>query len=138
MAPDQVDRLRRTGEVLDRVPIRAPLSGTVLERHVEEGQYVTEGEVLFEISDLGRVWLLADIYDEELPLVELGQPVQLSVRSLPGKTFEGRVSFIDPVVQPEGRTVRVRVEVPNEDRRSTGVRLRPSAPSPGAPRASSG
>ena len=116
MTPDQIDRLQRTRKALDRIPIRAPLSGTVLERHVQEGQYVTEGDVLFEISDLRRVWLLADVYEEELPLVEIGQPVQLSVRSLPGETFQGRVSFIDPVVQPQSRTVRVRIEVPNEDR----------------------
>lgn len=116
MTDEQIDRLATTREVLERVPVYAPLSGTVLERSVQQGEYVSEGDVLFQIVNLENVWLLADIYEEELPLVELGQSVVISVASFPGETFEGTVSFIDAVVDPQSRTVQVRIEIPNEDR----------------------
>jgi Cu(I)/Ag(I) efflux system membrane fusion protein len=117
LTPQQVDDLAESNRVLEYVPIHAPISGTVIERHVQEGQYVNEGDWLFHLADLTHLWLLADVYEEELPLVELGQAVELSVRSVPGEPFQGTVSFIDPVVQPESRTIRVRIEVPNADGR---------------------
>jgi len=117
LTPQQVDDLAESGKVLDFIPIYAPISGTVIERHVQEGQYVNEGDWLFHLADLTHLWLFADVYEDELPLVELGQSVELSVRSYPGKPFPGTVSFIDPMVQPESRTVRVRIEVPNPNGR---------------------
>ncbi|MFH1303396.1 MAG: efflux RND transporter periplasmic adaptor subunit, partial [Planctomycetota bacterium] len=115
LTPAQIDELHRTGKILDRIPISAPITGTVIARHVQEGQYVSEGDWLFHLADLTHLWLIADVYEDELPLVELNQPVEISVRSLPGQTFKGTVSFIDPMVQPESRTVRVRIDVPNPD-----------------------
>ena len=113
LTAEQIQQLERTRQVVDSIPIYATITGTVLQRNVREGEYVNEGDVLFQISDLTHLWLFADVYEEELPLVELGQPVELSVRSFPGKTFEGTVAFIDPMVQPDTRTVRVRIEIPN-------------------------
>ncbi len=113
----QVEDLANSNKVLDYVPIYAPISGTVIERHIQEGQYVNEGDWLFHLADLTHLWLFADVFEEELPLVELGQPVELSVRSFPGRPFQGTVSFIDPMVQPESRSVRVRIEVPNPEGR---------------------
>jgi len=117
LTPQQVDDLAESNKVLEYVPIFAPISGTVIERHVQEGQYVKEGDWLFHLADLTHLWLFADVYEDELPLVELGQSASLSVRSIPGKPFPGTVSFIDPIVQPESRTVRVRIEVPNPNGR---------------------
>ena len=117
LTPSQIDQLHQTEKVLDRIPIYAPISGTVITRHVQQGQYVSEGDWLFRLADLTRLWLIADVFEDELSYVELNQPVQLSVRSFPGEPFKGTVSFIDPVVQPESRTVRVRIDVPNPDKR---------------------
>ncbi|WP_203329174.1 efflux RND transporter periplasmic adaptor subunit [Candidatus Laterigemmans baculatus] len=117
MTQEQIDRLVQTQEVLERVPVHAPLTGTVLERHVQQGEYIEEGETLFQIVNLEEVWLLADIYEEELPLVDMGQQVTVTVPSFPGESFEGVVSFVDPTVQLESRTVRVRIEIPNSDGR---------------------
>lgn len=113
LTPAQIDRLVQTGKVLDRVPISAPIGGTVHKLLVREGQYVTEGDLLFEVVDLSRLWLIADVYEDELPLVELGQTVTISVRSLPGETFTGRVAFIDYIVTADSRTVRVRMDLEN-------------------------
>lgn len=109
----QIDRLQETREVVDRIPIYSPISGTVLERHAAEGQYVSEGDVLFEIADLSHLWLFVDVFEDEISLVDVGHPVELTVRSFPSETFTGRVSFIGPMVMSESRVVRVRVDVPN-------------------------
>ena len=113
----QIDELRESREPQDRIPIVAPIGGTVVRRHVQEGQYVSEGDVLFEVADLTNVWVFVDIYEDELPLVEVGTPVKISVSNLPGETFEGTVAFIDPMVRPATRTVPVRVDVDNRDGR---------------------
>lgn len=117
MPPEQITRLAETREVLDRIPIYAPASGTVIEKHVQEGQYVNEGDWLFHLADLTRLWIFADIFEEELPLVEVGQQVRITVRSFPNEEFDGKVSFIDPVVDKTTRTVPVRIEVENPQRR---------------------
>ena len=117
LTPAQVDQLHAAEKVLDRIPIYAPISGKVIARHVQEGQYVSEGEWLFHLADLSHLWLLADVYEDEMSLVALEQSVELSVRAFPGETFEGKVSFIDPMVQPETRTIRVRIDVVNPDGR---------------------
>lgn len=115
LTPSQIDHLATTREIQDRIAITAPVSGTVIKRNVQEGQYVAEGDVLFEITDLSTLWLFADVYEDELPLVKVGTPVELSVSNLPGETFAGKVAFIDPMVRPATRTVPVRIDVDNRD-----------------------
>lgn len=117
LADTQIDQLQQTGDLLDRIPIYSPMTGTVLKRNVQEGQYVSEGDVLFEVADLSELWLFADVYEDELALVEVGQPAQLTVRSFPGETFSGKVAFIDPMLMSESRTIRVRINVANPDGR---------------------
>lgn len=116
MKPSQIDELAKSGTVPDFIPIYAPASGTVIERHIQVGQYVKEGEWLFHMADLSRLWMFADVYEDELPLVQTGMRVRLTVKSLQGQTFDGTVAFIDPMVQPQTRTVRVRIDVNNSER----------------------
>lgn len=134
MTDDQIEQLRKRREPLEQIPIEVPLGGTVVKRRVQEGQYVSEGDVLFEIADLETLWLFADVYEDELPLVEVGTPVELSVSNLPGETFSGKVAFIDPMVKPATRTVPVRIDVDNRDGKLLAgmfarVRLRREFPS---------
>ena len=117
MKPSQIDELSKTRTVPDSIPIYAPVSGTVIERHVQVGQYVNEGEWLFHMADLSHLWMFADLYEDEFPLVRTGMRVRLAVKSFPGRTFDGSVSFIDPMVQPKTRTVRVRIDVDNPERK---------------------
>lgn len=98
-----------------RIPIYSPISGTVIEKLVKEGQYVSEGSMLLEIADLSTVWLLADIYEYELPFLKLGQDVEITLRSFPGKIFKGKVAFIEPFLQEETRTIRIRCDIDNKD-----------------------
>jgi Cu(I)/Ag(I) efflux system membrane fusion protein len=99
------------------VPIRTPFGGTVMERLATEGAYVTTGAPLYRVADLSTLWIQLDAYESDLPRLQLGLPVRVEVEALPGETFEGKVTFIDPTLDPWRRTARVRVEVDNRDRR---------------------
>lgn len=113
MTPEQIQKLKTTRRPQDYVPVYATMSGTVIKRYVQQGSYVDKGDPLFEIADLSQVWLFADIYEEEYPLVQAGKLATVTVRSLPGRTFQGEVEYIDRVLNPQTRTVRVRIRVEN-------------------------
>jgi Cu(I)/Ag(I) efflux system membrane fusion protein len=93
----------------------APRDGVVLERNATEGTKMSAGAILFRIADLSTVWVLADVPEYELANVEPGQSATIRIRSLPGQTFQGRVSLIYPQVSKETRTTKVRIELPNPD-----------------------
>jgi Cu(I)/Ag(I) efflux system membrane fusion protein len=93
----------------------APRDGVVLERNATEGMKMSAGTVLFRIADMSTMWVLADVPEYELASIEVGQPATIRVRSLPGRTFNGRVVSIYPEVKKETRTTKVRIELPNPD-----------------------
>jgi len=113
VADSHIEELERTGKVLKALPFHAPLSGTVIEKTAMAGMRVMPGEVLYTIADLSQVWVLADIYEYELPLVEPGQTATVSLSYAPQATFSGRIGFIYPTVDPETRTAKVRFELEN-------------------------
>jgi Cu(I)/Ag(I) efflux system membrane fusion protein len=116
VAPEEIAELDRTGRARDTLLLRSPIAGTVLERNVLEGSYVEPQIELYRIADLSVVWVQAKIYEYELPHIEVGQPVVVTVQSQPQKEFSGKVTFVDPVVQEATRTVNVRVEIKNDGR----------------------
>lgn len=97
------------------VGIRSQFAGTVIERLVDEGSYVSAGSGLYRVADLSQLWVQLDAYESDLPFLEVGQSVTLEVTAIPGRAFTGKVTFIDPVISPRKRTARVRVEVANPD-----------------------
>lgn len=99
------------------IAIRSPFSGTVIERSSTEGAYVDTGATLYRVADLRRLWVQLDAYESDLSQLAEGQPVELHVDALPGETITGRVAFVEPAVDPQRRTARVRVEVENTDGR---------------------
>jgi cobalt-zinc-cadmium efflux system membrane fusion protein len=94
--------------------IYAPLSGTIVERKVNVGELVDENKDLFSIMDLSRVWIFADIYENLLSRVKLGQAVRLQVLPYPDQSFQGRISYISPVIDPHTRTIKIRADVENK------------------------
>lgn len=114
---DEIQAMEAHTRPTRNVAIRSPFAGTVLERLASEGAYVQTGTPLYRVADLTRLWVQLDAYESDLPHLDLGQVVELDVEALPGEAFEGRVAFIDPVVDPRRRTARVRVEVSNPERR---------------------
>ncbi|MBI1760848.1 MAG: efflux RND transporter periplasmic adaptor subunit [Acidobacteria bacterium] len=106
---------KNVGQVDNRVIIRAPLSGTIVDRKVGQGQYVRQeaSEPLVLLSDLSSLWVLAEVYESFLSRIHIGAPVMISVAAYPERKFPARISFINPTVDPETRTVRVRCVVQN-------------------------
>jgi membrane fusion protein, copper/silver efflux system len=111
--PDQIDRVARTRQPAVDLTVRSPISGTVLEKKVAQGQYVTEGQDLFVLADLSRLWLSAKVYEQDLGTVRTGQLAVARFPAFSGRDFQGRVRFIDPVLDPATRTAGVRIELPN-------------------------
>lgn len=110
---DHIQDLERTGKVLKTLPIHSPLTGTVLKMEARAGTYVTPGTELYMIADLSKVWILADIYEYELPLIKLGQRADVTLSYDPQTKLIGSVGFIYPTLEPETRTAKVRFEVEN-------------------------
>lgn len=115
MSTEQIASLERVGEADSRLTIEAPSGGTVTAKEKVEGQYVKEGDVIYELADLSTVWLMLELFPEEASAIRTGQPVRADVQSLPGRSFDGRVAFVDPNVDEATRTVGVRVEIANPD-----------------------
>lgn len=111
--PDQLDRIARTRQAEIDLTVRSPITGTVLEKKVVQGQYVTEGQDLYLLADLSNLWLSARVYEQELAGIKAGQEAVASFAAYPGRPFRGRIRFIDPVLDPTTRTAGVRIELPN-------------------------
>lgn len=96
-----------------RTEVLAPMTGTVTARNVYEGQYVKEGDVLFEISDFSTMWFQFDAYERDLDWLRVGQEIEVTTPALPGRTFPAKISFIDPNLNEMTRSAKVRVELAN-------------------------
>ena len=118
---EQIDRLARSGKPERVVTLYAPASGWIMERNIAAGHKVMAGEQLLVLADLSSVWADAAVYQSDLPQVQLGMPVTLTVSAVPGQALAGRVSFIAPALDPATRTVTVRMAVPNP-----GLLLKPA------------
>ena len=109
----QISELPKKPADMQHSEIVAPMSGTLITRFVYPGQYVTEGEKLFEIADFSKVWLQLNIYERDLAWVRVGQPVKMTTPAAPGRSLSGRVTFINPTVDEMTRSAIVRVEIDN-------------------------
>jgi Cu(I)/Ag(I) efflux system membrane fusion protein len=113
MTEAQVQELERTGKPQLFVTIYSPASGTVVEKHGLEGQYVVTGTKVYTIADLSRVWLVMDAYESDMPWIRYGQTVTFTTEAYPGTVFTGTVAFISPTLDDRTRTVELRVNVDN-------------------------
>ncbi len=120
ITPGQVEAIERSGAPQTHLVIHAPLGGTILAKQAMEGMYVKTGDPLYTIADLRHLWLLVDLYEGDLPWIKPFQRVRVTTRSLPGEVFDGEIFFVDPSVDPQTRTVEVRIHVDNPD-----LRLKP-------------
>ena len=109
----EIERLERTGEPLHSLTLRCPVGGVVTAKEVSEGDRVAPGDRLFEISDISTVWAQASVFESELELLAPGQLATLTLRAFPGRSWQGRVQLIDPVLDPATGSARVRLELPN-------------------------
>ncbi|SFN61691.1 efflux RND transporter periplasmic adaptor subunit [Salegentibacter flavus] len=117
---NQIQQILSNRKAIERFPITADVNGIVTEKMVDLGDYVERGMPIYEISDLSEVWVMFDLYESTMGWVNEGSEVEYSIRSLPGETFTGKISFVDPLLNSQTRVATARVEVDN----STG-RLKP-------------
>lgn len=109
----QINGIEQKGEIQNYFNVLSPISGTVTIRHVSIGNYIKEGNALFQVIDLTKVWVLFDAYESDLPWLQTGDKVEFTVQSLPGEKFTGNVTFIDPFLNPKTRVANVRIELQN-------------------------
>ncbi|MGE3309260.1 MAG: efflux RND transporter periplasmic adaptor subunit [Limisphaerales bacterium] len=113
LTDSQIERLPSKSPTNAFSEILAPIGGTIIDRSVYAGQYVTEGEKLFEIADFSTLWFLFDAYEQDLPWLQPGQELEISSPAAPGKVFRAPIRFIDPNLTGKTRSAKVRVEVSN-------------------------
>jgi RND family efflux transporter MFP subunit len=115
-----IEALERSGTVTKTLTLRSPVRGVVVEKSVLAGQRIMEGERLFQVADLSTVWVEAEAFERDLAVVRRGARVSVETEGYPGEVRTGTVTHVYPTVDPETRTTRMRVELPNP-----GGRLRP-------------
>lgn len=117
MAREALEKLETSRVVNSVTHIRSSIDGMVLERKVTIGQVVQAAETVFVVADLSRVWLVADVPEQNAGAVEIGKTVEATIPALPNETIRGKLSFVSAIVNPDTRTVRVRMDLPNPKHR---------------------
>lgn len=117
---EQIAEIEKRGKPSDHMTIYSPGSGIVIHKNAQEGMYVQTGTKIYTIADLSRVWIQLDAYESDLNWLRYGGQVEFTTEAYPGRTFEGTISFIDPIITPSTRTAKVRVIVDNP-----GLALKP-------------
>jgi Cu(I)/Ag(I) efflux system membrane fusion protein len=112
----EIDRLERTREPSKNLVVVSPIGGVVTAKNVVQGARVTPGEAPYEITDLGEVWVMADAYENDVARIKPGMTATLTLPAFPGRTFSGKVAFVDPILDPQTRTVKVHLHFMNPGR----------------------
>jgi Cu(I)/Ag(I) efflux system membrane fusion protein len=119
LTSQQIEEIASSSETSIQIATYSQISGVVTKRNVAEGQYVKEGDILFTIADLNTVWVQADIFESDIPLIRNGQAVKITAPTASG-SLRGTVNFLQPSIDPQTRTMTARIQVPNPQ-----MRLRP-------------
>ena len=117
MTSESVEVLRRTRTINSVARVIAPMDGTVLDRKITLGQMIQPTDTLFEVADLSNVWLVADVHEQNTSLLVQGLSVEAEITALPGRRLSGKLSFVSSTLNPETRTVRARMDLPNPNGR---------------------
>jgi Cu(I)/Ag(I) efflux system membrane fusion protein len=113
ISEEQIKALMASGETKRTMTFRSPVSGIVTEKKAVQGMRFMPGEALYQVSDLSSVWVIADVFEQDLGLVKTGTKAQVKINAYPDKSFEGKVTYVYPTLKAETRTVPVRVELAN-------------------------
>ena len=117
---NQIAQIESSGKVKTNFEVYSNTSGIVTAKRVATGDHVSEGSVLFDVSNLSSVWVMFDAYESDLPFLKMGNAISFTIEALPGINFTADIKFIDPVIDPVNRVAKVRVEVNN-----SGGKLKP-------------
>jgi RND family efflux transporter MFP subunit len=118
ITPEQINRLEQSGEIFRTLQVVAPASGVIMKRMPGlEGTATRPGMELLHIADLSNLWLTVEVFDNQLPWLDVGSPASISLSYFPGVSFRGRVRYIEPEVSETTRTIQLTLDVPNRDGR---------------------
>jgi len=115
MTDDQIMKIEQSGKVSPYIDINSDVSGIIINKRVNQGDYINQGTIFFDVANLSRVWAMFDAYEVDLPFLNVGDKIDYTLQAIPGKTFSGRITFIDPVLDKDTRTAKVRVETTNNN-----------------------
>lgn len=115
LKPEQIRNIEQKGTTTHHLTIYSPMAGIVIRKKAVEGMYVKTGTPIYTIADLSRVWVKMDAYESDISWLRYGQKVEFETEAYPGDVFNGKIAFIDPVLDPKTRTVKIRVNVINKD-----------------------
>ena len=113
LSPEQVAALARTGEAHRTITFRSPVSGLVTEKKALQGMRFMPGEALYQVTDLSSVWVVADVFEQDIALVKTGAKAKVTINAYPNQVFEGRITYVYPTMKAETRTLAVRIELAN-------------------------
>jgi Cu(I)/Ag(I) efflux system membrane fusion protein len=116
VAEEDLRRILKAGRASRTVPLRSPIDGVVLEKKAVEGMRAAPGETMFRIADLSTVWMIAEVFEQDLAEIAPGQAAEATLLAYPGRIFAGTVTFVYPMITAATRTARVRIELPNPER----------------------
>ncbi|GLB51228.1 hypothetical protein NBRC110019_02670 [Neptunitalea chrysea] len=114
LSDSQIQTIETSGKIIEYFPVYATISGTILEKLVNEGDQVKQGQSLFKISNLNTVWANFDVYENNIKHIQKGQEIGIKTTAYPGENFSGKVTFINPVLNTTSRTITVRTELKND------------------------
>ncbi len=115
VSDEQIQQIEKAGKPVRTLTLYSPVSGHITQKMAVSGMRITPGEKLFDVADLSRLWIIADIYEYELSAVRVGQPVSVTLSYFPGREWSSRIDYIYPVISAETRTAKVRLTLPNTD-----------------------
>ncbi len=113
LSDNQINAIEKSGSIQEQIDILSDYSGYVMKRNVELGDYLKEGSSLFNIANLNTVWVLFDAYEADIQWIHKNDVIDFNIQALPGESFKGKVTYIDPFVTTSSRVVKVRIEIPN-------------------------
>ena len=113
LSPDQVAALMKTGQAQRSITFPSPVSGVVTEKKALQGMRFMPGDMLYQVTDLSSVWVVADVFEQDIGLVKPGAKASVKITAYPNQVFEGRITYVYPTLKAETRTVPVRVELAN-------------------------
>lgn len=115
LSATQLQTIEQLGKPTNHITLTAPLRGIVIKKDVNEGMYVKTGSPIYTLADLDRLWVILEAYESDLQNISIDQQVDFTVESYPGTAFQGKVAYIDPLVNEKSRTIRIRLNVENKD-----------------------
>ncbi len=110
----QIANIENSEKIQNNFDVISNSTGIVTSRRINNGDYISQGSVLYDIADLSNVWIMFDAYESDLPFVSIGDKINFTVQAIPGENFSGNIIFVDPVINPSTRISKIRVEISNQ------------------------